>query len=238
MRVPGLLFRQLFEKESSTFTYLLADQVSEGCPGVLIDPVDVTVERDLTIVRQLGVHVVYGLNTHVHADHITGTAKLKSALPEMRSVLAQASGGRADVHVVAGDEIAFGRFVLEVRATPGHTNGCLTYVLRMDRDVVMAFTGDALLIRGCGRTDFQQGNSRTLYESVHSQIFTLPDDTPLYPAHDYQGLTSTTVREEKQFNPRLTRTIDEFCDIMAKLNLPKPRLIDQSVPANMVCGYH
>mmetsp|Transcript_16900 Transcript_16900/g.35075 ORF Transcript_16900/g.35075 Transcript_16900/m.35075 type:complete len:239 (-) Transcript_16900:57-773(-) len=232
-----LIFRQLFEPVSFTYTYVLADRGSEECPGVIIDPVDVTVERDLKVVAQLGITLLFGLNTHVHADHITGTGKLKKALPNLKSVLAKASNGRADVHVTPGEEIRFGQFTLEVRSTPGHTDGCLTYVLKKGEEILMGFTGDALLIRGCGRTDFQQGDSRTLYNSVHSQIFSLPDSTLLYPAHDYQGFTVTTVGEEKRFNPRLSLHIEDFCETMANLNLPYPKQIDAALPANMACGF-
>ncbi|EOX93135.1 PREDICTED: persulfide dioxygenase ETHE1 homolog, mitochondrial isoform X3 [Theobroma cacao] len=197
----GLLFRQLFEKESSTYTYLLADVSHPRKPAVLIDPVDKTVERDLHLVKELGLKLIYAMNTHVHADHVTGTGLLK------------------------------------VRATPGHTLGCVTYVTGSDQPQPrMAFTGDALLIRGCGRTDFQGGSSRQLYESVHSQIFTLPEDTLVYPAHDYKGFTVSTVGEEKLYNPRLTRDEETFEKIMENLNLPYPKMIDVAVPANMVCG--
>ncbi|KAK4752971.1 hypothetical protein SAY87_021769 [Trapa incisa] len=155
---PKLLFRQLFECESSTYTYLLADISHPDKPAVLIDPVDVTVDRDLNLIRELGLKLVYAMNTHVHADHITGTGLLKSKVPHVKSVLAKAGGGRADILIGPGDKISFGDLFLEVRATPGHTLGCVTYVTGdspSQPQPRMAFTGDALLVRGCGRTDFQ-----------------------------------------------------------------------------------
>ncbi|XP_016721737.1 persulfide dioxygenase ETHE1 homolog, mitochondrial isoform X3 [Gossypium hirsutum] len=205
---PKLLFRQLFEKESSTYTYLLADCSHPDKPALLIDPVDRTVDRDLNLVKELGLKLIYAMNTHVHADHVTGTGLIKGKVPGVKSVISKASGSKADVFVEAGDKISFGDLFLEVRATPGHTMGCVTYVTGAGPDQPqprMAFTGDALLIRGCGRTDFQGGSSQQLYKSVHSQIFTLPKETLLYPAHDYKGFSVTTVGEEMLYNPRLTK---------------------------------
>nr|XP_033770536.1 persulfide dioxygenase ETHE1, mitochondrial [Geotrypetes seraphini] len=230
-QLKGIVFRQLFESVSATYTYLLAD--AESKEAVLIDPVLDTAARDAKLVKDLGLNVLYAANTHCHADHITGTGILKKLLPGCRSVISRDSGASADILIKEGDRITFGKFFLDTRATPGHTDGCLTYVLD---DQSMAFTGDALLIRGCGRTDFQQGNSRTLYESVHKKIFTLPETCLLYPAHDYTGQSVTTVAEEKRLNPRLTKTLEEFVKIMENLNLPKPHQIDIAVPANLKCG--
>ncbi|KAE8681136.1 Persulfide dioxygenase ETHE1 [Hibiscus syriacus] len=234
-----LLFRQLFEKESSTYTYLLADFSHPDKPALLIDPVDKNVDRDLSLVRELGLKLIYAMNTHVHADHITGTGLIKGKVTGVKSVISRASGSKADVFVEPGDKISFGNLFLEVRATPGHTAGCVTYVTGDGPDQPhprMAFTGDALLIRGCGRTDFQGGSSEQLYNSVHSQIFTLPKETLLYPAHDYKGFTVTTVGEEMVYNPRLTKDEETFRSIMQNLNLAYPKMIDVAVPANMVCG--
>ncbi|XP_062995752.1 persulfide dioxygenase ETHE1, mitochondrial [Elgaria multicarinata webbii] len=227
----GLLFRQLFELESFTYTYLLADAKTKE--AVLIDPVLETAKRDSTLVKQLGLSLLYAVNTHCHADHITGTGLLKKLLPGCRSVISKHSGASADILIQEGDNIKFGAFSLESRATPGHTDGCLTYVLN---DKSMAFTGDALLIRGCGRTDFQQGSAESLYWSVHEKIFTLPGDCLVFPAHDYTGQTMSTVEEERTLNPRLTLPKEAFVELMNNLNLPKPKQIDFAVPANLKCG--
>ncbi|XP_029593427.1 persulfide dioxygenase ETHE1, mitochondrial [Salmo trutta] len=229
----GPFFRQLFESVSSTYTYLLAD--TESREAVLIDPVLETVDRDLKLVEELGFNLKVAVNTHCHADHITGTGQLKNRLFGMKSAISKHSGASADILLSEGDKISFGKHYLTVRETPGHTDGCVTLVTG---DQSMAFTGDTLLIRGCGRTDFQQGCSRRLYESVHQKIFTLPPQCLVFPAHDYKGQTASTVGEERRFNPRLTKSVEEFVDIMTNLNLPKPAKIDIAVPANLVCGLH
>ncbi|KAK2844924.1 hypothetical protein Q5P01_011583 [Channa striata] len=223
----------LFESESSTYTYLLADRDSRE--AVLIDPVLETVDRDLKLINELGLSLKVAVNTHCHADHITSTGLMKKRLPELKSAISKFSGASADIHLSEGDKITFGNQYLTVRETPGHTDGCITLV---SADHSMAFTGDALLIRGCGRTDFQQGCAKTLYQSIHQKIFTLPDKCLVYPAHDYLGRTVSTVGEERKFNPRLTKSLEEFVNIMNNLNLPKPKKIDISVPANLVCGVH
>jgi sulfur dioxygenase len=225
--------KQLFDDESSTYTYLLWDTTTKD--AVLIDPVDIQVDRDLKEVNDAGLNLVYGINTHAHADHITGTYLLKQKVPGMKSVIAKASTAKADVLINPGDRIMFGRRFLSVRATPGHTDGCVSYVAD-DESFVM--TGDALLIQGCGRTDFQGGSAEKLYESVTTQLFTLPDSTIVYPAHDYKGRTSSTIGAEKETNPRLgkTKTKDEFIEIMKNLNLAHPKKIDVAVPANLRCG--
>ena len=210
-------------------SYLIAD--GDGGDAILIDPVLEMVDRDLRLCEELGVTLKYVLNTHCHADHITGSGLIKKKMPSVKSVIAEASGAKADVKVKHGDRVSFGDLHVEVRATPGHTAGCVSYVF--DDKV---FTGDALLIRGCGRTDFQEGSSETLYDAEHSRIFTLPDDTVVYPAHDYKGHRSSTVGEEKRLNPRLSKSKPEFVDIMNKLELSYPKKIDEALPANMVCG--
>jgi glyoxylase-like metal-dependent hydrolase (beta-lactamase superfamily II)/rhodanese-related sulfurtransferase len=228
-----MLFRQLFDSKSSTYTYLLADEASGK--AVLIDPVFEQVERDAALLRELGLHLVYTLDTHVHADHVTGAWLLKQKLGS-QVVVAEASGAQgADMLVEDGDVVRFGDEGLEVRSTPGHTDGCVTYVTLDGR---MAFTGDALLIRGAGRTDFQQGNARELYRSVRERILTLPDATKLFPAHDYKGRTMTTVGEEKAHNPRLggERSEADFVGYMHNLGLPHPGRIDEALPANLQCG--
>jgi sulfur dioxygenase len=228
-------FQQLFDPESSTYTYLLWDTATKD--ALLVDPVDTQVERDLQVATDLGLNLVYAVNTHAHADHITGTHRLKQRIPggQFRSVIAADSGAAADVHLAAGDRIVFGRRFLEARATPGHTDGCLSYVAD---DSSFVLTGDALLIQGCGRTDFQGGSAATLYDSVHSQLFTLPPDTVVYPAHDYMGRRSSTIGIEKETNPRLGKgkTKEEFIEIMAHLNLAYPKKMDVAVPTNMRCG--
>ncbi|KAL5226863.1 hypothetical protein ABZP36_015128 [Zizania latifolia] len=234
-----LLFRQLFEKESSTYTYLLADVGDPEKPAVLIDPVDRTVDRDINLIKELGLKLVYAMNTHVHADHVTGTGLIKTKVPGVKSVIAKAGRAKADHFIEHGDKLYFGNLFLEVRATPGHTAGCVTYVTGDGHDQPsprMAFTGDALIIRACGRTDFQGGSSDQLYESVHSQILSLPKDTLLYPGHDYKGFTVSTVEEELAYNPRLTKDKETFKTIMENLNLAYPMMIDVALPANLVCG--
>ncbi|XP_046835076.1 persulfide dioxygenase ETHE1, mitochondrial [Vespa crabro] len=225
------LFQQLFDPVSSTYTYLLADINNKD--AILIDPVFEWADRDKKIIEELGLNLKYVANTHMHADHITGTGRLKSLLPGCRSMISRNSGAEADILLEPRDRIKFGRHYLVVIPTPGHTEGCVTYVCD---EQGIAFTGDALLIRGCGRTDFQGGSSEILYKSVHENIFTLPSYYRLYPAHDYNGRTVTTVAEEKMLNPRLSKSLDEFVNIMNNLNLPYPKMIDKAVPANKVCG--
>jgi sulfur dioxygenase len=226
--------KQLFDNDSSTYTYLLWD--TETKDAILVDPVDLQVDRDINEVTQLGLNLVYGVNTHAHADHITGTYLLKQKIPGVQSIIAKSSGAAADIHLEPGDRIGFGHRHLEVRPTPGHTNGCLSYVAD---DLSFVLTGDALLIQGCGRTDFQGGCASTLYDSIHSQLFTLPSDTVVYPAHDYVGRQHSTIKIEKETNPRLgiDKTKEQFIDIMANLNLAYPKKIDIALPANIRCGF-
>mgnify|MGYP002629326404 CR=1 FL=1 len=228
-----MIFRQLFDPQSSTYSYLLGDERSSA--AVLIDPVFELARRDRALIAELGLKLLFTLETHVHADHVTGASLLKQHLGSRIALSAVSGAQGADLALVHGARVEFGGRYLEARETPGHTNGCLTYVLD---DESMAFTGDALLIRGCGRTDFQQGSARTLYRSVHSQIFTLPLACLLYPAHDYRGLTVTSVDEERRFNPRLGSGIGEadFNGYMNNLGLPHPKQIDVAVPANLQCG--
>jgi len=235
MTVPhsNFFFKQLMDRVSCTFSYLLAD--TETREAILIDPVIELAQRDAKLIKELGFTLKYSLNTHVHADHITGTGVLKKLLPESKSVISSKSKAAADVTVDNREILAFGSHKIEVRETPGHTNGCVTYVCSAQG---MAFTGDALLIRGCGRTDFQEGDADTLYSSVYSQIFSLPDNFRLFPAHDYNGFMDTTVEEEKKYNPRLSKSREEFVEIMKNLNLPYPKKIDVALPANKVCGLY
>ena len=226
-----MIFRQLFDATSSTYTYLLAD----GGEAVLIDPVFEHERRDLALLRELDLRLVATLDTHVHADHVTAAWLLHQRCGSRIALSAAAGADEVDLPLRHGDTVRFGSRGLEVRATPGHTNGCLTYVLD---DQSMAFTGDALLIRGCGRTDFQQGSPQRLFHSVREQILTLPPACLLYPAHDYRGVTVTSVAEERRWNPRLGGDASEsdFAGYMNALGLPHPKLIDIAVPANLRCG--
>jgi glyoxylase-like metal-dependent hydrolase (beta-lactamase superfamily II)/rhodanese-related sulfurtransferase len=228
-----MLFRQLFDPETSSYTYLLADESSRE--AVLIDPVREQLERDLELLGELGLRLVAVLETHVHADHVTGAGLLRARLGCPIGVGARTAVLTADRRLSEGDRVAFGRHALEVRETPGHTDGCVTYVCHEEG---MAFTGDALLIRGCGRTDFQQGDPAALYRSVREKILSLPGGTRLYPAHDYKGRTVTTVAEERRFNPRLgdAQGLEAFVAKMRALRLPYPRRMDEALPANMASG--
>ena len=211
---PSIVLRQLFESESSTYTYLLADPVSRE--AMLIDPVLETVERDAKQIRDLNLNLKYVLNTHVHADHITGSGNLKKIFPECKSAIAEVSQAASDVKLRDFSSIFIGNRHVYCLSTPGHTDGCMSFVLD---DKSMVFTGDTLLIRGCGRTDFQQGNSTTLYNSVHSKLFSLPKSTVVYPAHDYKGISCSSIQEESVHNPRLTKSLPEFIEIMQNLKL-------------------
>jgi sulfur dioxygenase len=228
-----LVFRQLFDPRSSTYTYLLGDRTSGA--ALLIDPVFEQVRRDAALLGELGLDLVATLETHVHADHVTGAWLLRERTGS-KIMLSAASGAQGADRLLAQDDVvAFGGRRLMVRATPGHTNSCLTYVLD---DRSMAFTGDCLLIRGAGRTDFQEGDTAAMYRSIHEQIFTLSDDCLLYPAHDYRGLTVTSVAEERRFNPRIGGEISlgDFTGYMKNLGLAHPKLMDIAVPANLRCG--
>ncbi len=228
---PDLIFHQFFESESSTYTYLLADRA--GGESVLIDPVYETIDRDLNWVRELGLKLVYVLDTHVHADHVTGAGEIRRRTGAKTALSASAGVACADVSLRDGDELAFGRFRVRALETPGHTDGCMSFYCEG-----RVFTGDALLIRGCGRTDFQQGSAERLYDSVHQKLFALPDETRVCPAHDYKGLTASTIGLEKEFNPRLGsgKTKGEFVRLMSELRLAQPKKIHEALPANMACG--
>lgn len=229
----SILFRQLFDSKSSTYTYLLADEGSRE--AVIIDPVYEQSLRDAALVNELGLSLTAILETHVHADHVTGAALLKEMLGGVIALSHRSGAEGADSLLLEGDVILFGRHQLSVLETPGHTDGCLSFVL--DGGAIV-FTGDALLIRGAGRTDFQQGDAGALYDSVREKIFTLPDACLVYPAHDYAGRTVSSVGEERHFNPRLgaQRSKTDFVGYMTNLGLPHPKQIDAAVPANLRCG--
>lgn len=228
-----MIFRQLFDPTSSTYTYIVG--CAESNDAIIIDPVFEQHARDAALVRELKLNVRYVLDTHVHADHVTAAWRAKHDYNAEIVLSARYEVDGVDVAVDHGDVLAFGNCAIEVRATPGHTLGCLTYVTtRLD----MAFTGDALLIRGAGRTDFQGGDVHELWRSIKEQIFTLPDDCLIYPGHDYQGRTVSTVGEEKRFNPRIGGDAreEDFVGYMDNLGLAHPKLLDIAVPANLRCG--
>ena len=229
----ALLFRQLFDAETGTFTYLLVDVAR--AVGVLIDPVYEHHPRDLALIQELGVRLLACLDTHAHADHVTGSWLMHQATGCAIGLAASISATNVTLALHHGDRIEFGTRHLEVRSTPGHTDGCLTFVLD---DRSMAFTGDALLVRGCGRCDFQQGNAHTLYRSITEQILSLPAHCQLYPGHDYTGRTVSSVAEERLFNARLGGAANErdFVGFMTNLKLPHPHRIAQALPANLRSG--
>lgn len=228
-----MIFRQLIDGESSTLSYLLADEATRE--AVLIDCVFEQHLRDLALIRELGVELRLTLDTHVHADHVTGAWLMKEALGSQIAVASAAKAEGADVELANGDLVSIGSLELEVRATPGHTDGCLCFVLS---DHSMVFTGDALLIRGAGRTDFQQGSASALFASVRQRIFDLPGNCLVYPGHDYSGRLVTTIGEEREHNPRLGDGVREtdFVGYMENLGLPHPKQMDHAVPANLRCG--
>lgn len=227
----NLIFHQLFEKETSTYTYLLADGNTKE--AVLIDPVVEMADRDLKLIEDLGLKLKYVLDTHVHADHITASGEIRKRTGAKVGISSAYDMACPDLHLDDGQELSFGNFTIKVLHTPGHTSGCLSY--QMDN---MVFTGDALLVRGCGRTDFQEGSSEKLFHSVRDKIFGLPDDTIVFPAHDYKGFTKTSIELEKRLNPRLNLNVtkEQFVDIMANLKLAYPKKIQEAVPANLQCG--
>lgn len=226
-----MLFRQLWDQESSTYTYLLAD-IDQG-EAILVDSVREQVERDLKLLNELGLTLRYCLETHVHADHITGVDPLRTATGCLGIVPAKAQVACADRHIRDGEILSLGAITVEAIATPGHTDSHMAYLINGDR----VLTGDALFIRGCGRTDFQGGDAGALYDSVTRQLFNLPDTTWVYPAHDYHGHTVSTIAEEKRWNPRFAgRNRNSFIEYMDNLNLPNPQKIMEAVPANEHCG--
>ncbi len=226
-----LLFRQLFDAESSTYTYLIADVPTKS--AILVDPVLEQVDRDLKLLQELGHSLRYCLETHVHADHITGTARLREATGCKGIVPEHAHNDCADRFIRDGETLVLGQNTIEAIATPGHTDSHTAYLVNNDR----VLTGDALLIRGCGRTDFQSGDAGTLFDSVTKKLFTLPDETLVYPAHDYRGHTVSTIGEEKQWNARFAgRDRPDFIEFMTHLVLPQPKKIMEAVPANEHCG--
>lgn len=225
----AMLFRQLFDRESSTYSYLLADE--ETREAIPIDTVVEQLDRDLEQLRQLDLELRYVLDTHVHADHVTGAGRLRERTGA-KTVAGRGGAPCVDIAVSHDDSIRVGKIELRVLATPGHTNDSVSYFAG-DR----VFTGDALLIRGAGRTDFQNGEAGVLYDSLTRILFSLPDETLVFPAHDYRGLTCSTIGEEKRFNARVAgRSREQFIELMNGLHLPEPKRIHDAVPANLACG--
>ncbi len=226
-----MIFKQLLDKESCTLTYLIGDPITKE--AVFIDPVDTQMDVYLDLLKQYDLTLKYSLESHVHADHITASGQLRQQLGAKTAVSSLCGASSADIQIQDGDifEFAAGE-TIEAIATPGHTAGSISFLWR---DKI--FTGDALFIDGCGRTDFQGGNAGALYDAVTQKIFTLPDETLVYPGHDYKGRWVSSVMQERTSNSRLAgKSKAEFIEIMDNLNLPKPKLIDMAVPANRYCG--
>ena len=226
-----MIFRQLFEPISSTYTYLLGCEQSGQ--ALLIDPVLPMWQRDLALLNELGLKLAYTLDTHIHADHVTAALRLKRETGSQIACSAVDALPCTDVALREGMPLQMGSVCIDPLFTPGHTDGHLAF-LTGDR----VFTGDALLIDGCGRTDFQNGNAQDLFHSVREKLFTLPDDTLVYPGHDYHERRVSNIAQEKIRNPRLggDKSLAEFIEIMANLNLAYPKFIDYAVPSNRVCG--
>jgi len=231
-------FHQLFDETSSTFTYLLIDAGTRE--ALLIDPVDRQYARDLALLRETGAQLAWVVETHAHADHITSAGQLALQTGANTAAPSGCDIKPALKQLIDGDTVTFGAQVLRAIHTPGHTAGSMSYLWEestADGVVRRIFTGDALLIDGCGRTDFQSGDAGTLYDSLTQKLFRLPDDTLVFPAHDYKGRTQSTIGHERAHNSRVAgRTRDEFIAMMRNLNLPRPKLMDVAVPANQHLG--
>ncbi len=225
-----MIFRQLFDSVSGTYSYLMASR--RGGEALIIDPVLEKVDRYLQLVKELDLKLVKAVDTHIHADHITGLGALRD---RTHCITVMGENAKVDVvsmRVTEGDKLTIEGMSMDVLYTPGHTDDSYSFLMQ-DR----VFTGDTLLIRGTGRTDFQNGSARAQYDSLFGKILKLPDETMVYPAHDYKGDTVSTIGEEKRYNPRLqVKSVDEYVDLMSKLNLPNPKMMDVAVPANMRVG--
>lgn len=230
----NIIFRQLLDYETNTYTYIIADSISKE--AVIIDPVFEMADRDTKLLWELGLTVKYFLDTHVHADHITGSSKLKEILQTGQIWVGAKNTWvtHNDLFLEDGQILRIGDIEIKVLETPGHTNWCISY--QIDN---MVFTGDLIFVRGSGRTDFQSGSNKQMYENVHEKIFSLPDETIIYPGHDYNGHMSSTVGEEKIYNPRLKleNSFETFENIMLNLKLPYPKKLEASLPANLKCWH-
>lgn len=224
-----MILRQLFDPESSTYTYLLGDPDTRA--AALVDPVLENLERDLKLVGELGLHLEVVIDTHVHADHVTAAGRLRERTGA-RTVASDAGAPCVDQRVAHGDVVRVGNLPVHVLSTPGHTDDSVCLLV-----LGHVLTGDTLLVRGCGRSDFQNGDPSRLYDSITRVLFSLPDETVVLPGHDYRGFTRTTIGEEKRNNPRLAGvTRKGFVALMNQLNLPPPKKLDTAVPANRACG--
>lgn len=225
-----MIFRQLFDITSSTYTYLVASRA--GGEALLVDPVGEHVPQYLRLIRELNLKLVYAIDTHVHADHVTGLGELREQAGCATVMGEQTKAECVSLRVKEGDALDVDGLKLHALYTPGHTDDSYSYRLA-DR----VFTGDTLLIRGTGRTDFQNGDPYAQYDSLFNKLLKLPEQTRVYPAHDYKGWTVSTIGEEMRHNPRLqVRSVEEYVQIMKQLNLPDPTLMDVAVPANLECG--
>ncbi len=226
-----MIFRQLIDLETNTYSFLVADKQTKE--AVIFDPVFEQVDRDYNLIKSLGLSLKYSIDTHVHADHITGTTKLRELSGCLGIVPEFAKVQCADLILKDNDIVKIGKIEIKAIATLGHTDSHNAYLI----DNKILLTGDSLLIGGCGRTDFQSGNAGLMYDSVVNKLFNLPEDTLVYPGHDYKGYTVSTIGEEKRLNLRfLNKTRDEFIEIMNNLKLPNPKKIIEAVPANELCG--
>ena len=227
-----MIFRQLFDSVSGTYSYLLASRA--GGEALILDPVLEKADRYCKLLQELDLRLVKAVDTHLHADHVTGLGELRDRTQCITIMGEQSKADVVSMRVAEGDKVTIEGLSLDVMYTPGHTDDSYSYLMG-DR----VFTGDTLLIRGTGRTDFQNGSSRAQYESIFNRLLKLPEETMVFPAHDYKGDTVSTIGEEKRYNPRLqVRSVDEYIELMANLKLPNPKMMDVAVPANMHVGLH
>lgn len=229
-----MIFRQFFDLVSSTYTYLLAS--GRGREALIIDPVKEQVDQYLTAIRQLDLKLVRAIDTHTHADHVTGLGDLREATGCVTVMGEYTQAECVSQHVREDEILDVDGLRMKALYTPGHTDESFSFVLNPDKPESV-FTGDVLLIRGSGRTDFQNGDPAKSYDSIVNKLFRLPEDTVVYPAHDYKGWTASSIGEEKRYNPRLAgKSLEEYTAIMRSLDLPNPKLMDVAVPANLACG--